>query len=75
MIFFPERLKIVALTLAHQLSSPPQAGQHSSSGRITRVSRGSEAGNGLRAEDWRRAEAVPGHIAHPAFPPFLPEVR
>ncbi|WP_409559472.1 transposase domain-containing protein, partial [Escherichia coli] len=43
-----------------ELSSPPLAGQHSSSGRITRVSRGSEAGNGLRAEDWLFARSDSG---------------
>ncbi len=52
--------------LTHQLSSPPQAGQHSSSGRITRVSRGSEAGNGLRAEDWRRADGSAGSYCSPS---------
>ncbi|EMW29616.1 hypothetical protein EC2845350_3419 [Escherichia coli 2845350] len=33
---------------------------------MTRVSRGSEAGNGLRAEDWRRADGSTGSYCSPS---------
>lgn len=41
----------------------PHHGQAASAGGSLRVSRGSDAGNGLRAEDWRSFCDIPGPLA------------
>ncbi|EHT99453.1 hypothetical protein CKS_1640 [Pantoea stewartii subsp. stewartii DC283] len=48
------------------LRSPPHAGQAVSAGDSVRVSRGSEAGSGLRAEDWRSGCGSAGSCCSPS---------
>lgn len=61
-----DKLQLLRHSTASALSSPPLAGQVVSSGYSVRVPGGSEAGSGLRAEDWRNGSGSTGSCCSPS---------